>query len=278
MKAAIFFALVFLLVLFLGCTKNSVLGPDVELAVIRAYLYANDPVDDVQITSTLSLGSEETDGPPINDAAVWLVKGGQRYDLQPSPGDSGYYAYPGADLGVNAGDIFEIHVDYFGQVASGTTVVPEAPKNANISGNTLYVPNLSTMEDMWNFTFDSTRHQVTVRWEDDPSSLFYVVIENLEANPDSVDVFGGGMMMGGMRRFISSPMNFHEYRIMFQSVSFYGRHRIHVFRVNQEYADLYTSRQQDSRDLNEPLTNIQNGLGVFSAFNRVSFDFQVVRE
>ena len=40
-----------------------------------------------------------------------------------------------------------------------------------------------------------------------------------------------------------------------------------VYRINQEYADLYGSRQQDSRDLNEPLTNNRNGLGVFSAFN-----------
>ncbi|MBC8181278.1 hypothetical protein H8E88_09140 [candidate division KSB1 bacterium] len=49
-----------------------------------------------------------------------------------------------------------------------------------------------------------------------------------------------------------------------------------VFRVNQEYGDLYQSRNQDSRDLNEPLTNIVNGLGVFSAFNcdSVFFDFE----
>ena len=35
-----------------------------------------------------------------------------------------------------------------------------------------------------------------------------------------------------------------------------GKHRVKVCRVNQEYADLYQSRNQDSRDLNEPLTNI----------------------
>ncbi len=41
---------------------------------------------------------------------------------------------------------------------------------------------------------------------------------------------------------------------------------VRVYKVNQEYANLYRSREQDSRSLNEPLTNVQNGLGVFSAF------------
>jgi hypothetical protein len=51
-----------------------------------------------------------------------------------------------------------------------------------------------------------------------------------------------------------------------------------VYRINQEYADLYRTRQQDSRDLNEPLSNVVNGLGVFSAFNGVSSMLVVRRQ
>ena len=83
----------------------------------------------------------------------------------------------------------------------------------------------------------------------------------------------------GQRPFISSPTSNSEYRINFLNMTYYGEHRIRVIRVNQEYADLYTSRLQDSRDLNEPLTNIENGLGVFSAFNSGDYKaFHVVRE
>ncbi|MFC1529786.1 hypothetical protein ACFL6R_03610 [Gemmatimonadota bacterium] len=56
----------------------------------------------------------------------------------------------------------------------------------------------------------------------------------------------------------------------------YGEHLVRIYRINQEYADLYGSRQQDTRDLNEPLTNIQNGLGVFSAFNSTEFTFSAI--
>ncbi len=40
----------------------------------------------------------------------------------------------------------------------------------------------------------------------------------------------------------------------------------------------HLGRIQDSRDLNEPPTNIDGGLGVFSAFASDSVFFQVVRE
>jgi hypothetical protein len=53
---------------------------------------------------------------------------------------------------------------------------------------------------------------------------------------------------------------------------------VRVYRVNKEYADLYRSRQQDTRSLNEPLTNVQNGLGVFSAFASDSVAVFVVLE
>ena len=116
-------------------------------------------------------------------------------------------------------------------------------------------------------------------WKYDSTSLFYVVVENVEQNPDSIDSFGGFRGgLGGLGRFMSTQTSQNEYRIQRFSLSYYGRHRVTIYRVNQEYADLYGSRLQDSRDLNEPLTNIVNGLGVFSAFNSVKAEFTVEQE
>ena len=50
-----------------------------------------------------------------------------------------------------------------------------------------------------------------------------------------------------------------------------------MYRVNREYADLYNNRVQDSRDLNEPPSNISGGLGIFSAFNSAARGFVLVR-
>ena len=271
-------ALLFLamLALSIGCTKESPLSAGSDLVVVRAYLFAGEPVTDIQITGTLPLGSEETEAPPINDAQVWMIKDGRQYDLTLSPGDSGYYYYAGSDLIVEQGDVFEINVAHNDQVATGKTVVPRPPEELALSSTVLYIPTEMT------FPFDpaaDSASTITVSWKYDSTSLFYAVVENVEENPDSIDSFGGFRGgPGGLRRFMSTPTSQNEYRIQRFSLSYYGKHTVRIYRVNQEYADLYGSRLQDSRDLNEPLTNIENGLGVFSAFNSVKAEFTVVQE
>ena len=112
-----FFILILLLstgLIFLACETESPLEIQNDQVVIQGYLYANESVQDIRITRTLPIGSDESDPPPINDASVRLIKDGQSYTLVPIEGDSGYYEYPDNDLSVETGDVFGIEVDYFG--------------------------------------------------------------------------------------------------------------------------------------------------------------------
>lgn len=258
-----------------GCSQNSPLQPANDQIVVRGYIYAGEPVNDIQITTTLPLGSEEEKAPPVNDATVTLLKNGHSYNLVPSAGDSGYYHYEGEDLQVNPGDVFEIRVEHNSSVTSGKTTVPSPPEDVTASSDKLVIP---TSRIGFGGQNDSTRF-IILHWNEDASSLFYVVIENIDKNPEPINSFGG---FGGndklRRRFVFPPTNNNEFRIQRFSVSYYGEHIAKVYRVNQEYADLYQSRNQDSRDLNEPLTNIENGLGVFSAFASRDIKFTVVAE
>jgi hypothetical protein len=271
-----YFGFIFLLfIVFFGCDSTSVLEPEIDQVVVQAFLYANEPVTDIKLTRTLALGSEDSLAPPINDAVVYLDRNGTRYDSIASAGDSGYYHYPGTDLVVENGDVFQIVVSYFGKLASGTTEVPSSPTNVSISSTTLPIPTEMTFPPDPN----KINASVTVSWDSIPGALFYVTVDNIEVNPQEIDTFGGGFrppgggMKGGPQRFISAPGSSNEYQVNRFMVTHYGNHLVRVYRVNQEYADLYISRQQDSRDLNEPLSNIQNGLGVFSAFNSNSVTF-----
>jgi len=263
-----------LFLILLGCTEESPMAPESDLIVIRGYLYAGEPVQDIQLTSTLPLGSEQSKAPPINDAAVALIKQDKRYDLTQSGGDSGYYHYAGDDLTVEAEDQFRIEVTYHDQQVYATTSVPEAPKNVAISKSTLSFPDFDTMWELrqQGISMDSIRASMTltVNWENEADALYFVVVENIDGDPVAVESQFGR----GPGRFISLPMPVGEYPINAMMMTHLGRHRVKVYRVNQEYADLYQSRNQDSRDLNEPLTNVVNGLGVFSAFNSDSVFFE----
>jgi hypothetical protein len=271
-------SLLALLALTAGCTKESPVSPTAEQVVVQAYLFADEPISDIRLTRTLPLGSQETEAPPVNDAEVSLFRNGVRYGLVPSAGDSGYYHYPGNDLTVRTGDAFQIQIRHGDQDMDAETTVPAAPDSVRLSSDSLAVS-----DDPGGFgppgggpgAEDSTR-TLTVSWKRESSALFYVVVECMEANPDTIGT-PGFFQGGGMRRMVSSPTADNRYRIQRFNLSYYGRHRVKVYRVNQEYADLYESRQQDSRDLNEPLTNVRNGLGVFSAFNASAVYFEVVR-
>ena len=80
-------------------------------------------------------------------------------------------------------------------------------------------------------------------------------------------------------RLISRPTNSDSYIIApFMLIRQFVTHRVKVFCVNKEYTDLYQSMEQDSRNLNEPLANIQNSLGIFTAFSCDSIFFEVVKQ
>ena len=275
MIKTIFSQVAIILLLISSCTNDSPTIPQSDLIVVRGYIYAGETIDDIQLTSTLPLGSEETQAPPINDAQVSLIKDGTQYDLVLSAGDSGYYHYEGDDLKVETNDFFQIQVKYEDQDVFGFSEVPEAPKNVTISKTTLTFPDFDTIWELrqQGVSMDSIRASMmlTVNWAQEEDALYYILVENIDENPVAFETQFGRPP----REFISQPTSRGEYTVNAMMMTHLGKHIVKVFRVNQEYADLYQSRNQDSRDLNEPLTNIEGGLGVFSAFNcdSVFFDF-----
>ncbi|KAA3656051.1 MAG: DUF4249 family protein [Calditrichaeota bacterium] len=268
MRQIILFFLSILALVLWGCEENSPLVPESQQVVVRAYIYANEPVDDIQLTTTYSITSEDTVGAPLNDATISLVKNGQTYALVPSAGDSGYYHYPGDDLQVDVGDEFEIVVEHNGETITGKTMVPSPPVDVAISKD-VYTIDTSA------FGFRGDTSSVTVSWnQEDEDTFYFIVVENIEAELVYIDERFGDMLRG-IRRFRSHPIKDDEYQIQRFDLTFQGMHDVRVYKVNQEYADLYEFGLQDSRNLNEPKSNIQNGLGVFAGFSSATVQFTV---
>ncbi|MBN2288288.1 MAG: DUF4249 family protein [Candidatus Glassbacteria bacterium] len=259
-----------------ACTEDTPFVPESDVVVIRGYLYADEPVTEIQLASTVGLGSEDSVGPPVSDADVKLIKEGNVYSLVPTPGREGYYHYPGTGLTVNTGDRFRIEVAYYGKLASAETAVPPAPAGVAMTVDELVIQDFSAGGFGFGrrFMVEDTS-AVRVTWLNQDNSAYYVALENVETDPQAIET---GMPFGRPMRIISIPITGDEYIISLFSVTHYGRHKAKVYRVNQEYVDLFASRQQDTRDLNEPLTNVVNGLGVFTAFNSDSAFFTVVHE
>jgi hypothetical protein len=91
--------------------------------------------------------------------------------------------------------------------------------------------------------------------------------------------FGGqGPRPNMIFRFRSEPFIGNSYIINSRTLEKYGKHTIKIYSVNEEYANLYENRSQDSRNLSEPVTNIKNGLGIFTAFSYDEVAFYVTNK
>ncbi len=260
-------------------TATGDLGED--LAVIEAFLFAGEPVDDVRVTTTVSFSGTDTTSMPINDAEVRLIKSGITYPLQPQ-GNDGYYFYPGDDLTVEPGDQFRLEMEYLGQLATSETTVPPPPVAVTIDSTIMEVPSFEIGigrppgggRGGPGAGFDN---RLTVTWDNSLDLLHYVVINGLQEDHESIFPEFIGQRIGQFR-FISEPNRDNFFEINLLILEGLGSHEARVYRVNQEYADLYESRTQDSRDLNEPPNNIDGALGIFSAFNSTALQFDVKRE
>jgi len=260
--------------LLFACDSNTLEDEPPDLLVVQAYLYAGEPVTDIHVTSTLSFGSEDTTASPVNDALIRLLKGDEMFELV-STDNNGYYHYPGTDLDVEPGDHFRIEVTGLGTTATGETDVPPPPAGVTLSRTVLEAPQFGFGLGGGRPGFGE-ESRIILSWDNPGNLLHYVVIDGLEDEAESIlpDFITSRR---GRFRFITRPNEDASYLINVLVLEHLGSHRARVYRVNQEYADLYENREQDSRDLNEPPDNIIGGLGVFSAFNSEEIFFEVVR-
>ena len=272
---------------FVSCEEETIYTPD-ERFVLQAYLYANEPIWDVSIRNAVPLSVADSIGEPINDATITLYKNDVTYTLI-SSSDTGTYHYPGDDLIIETGDKFSIEAIVGDKTANGSTSVPESPEGVFMSDATIELPEIKIDPYSGRPEFGAIQAlmavqreiQLEVLWDNPNGELHFVVIENAEDNQESIfPDFGGkfGSAGRGAFRRITLPTRESSHQINFFEMRYWGKYIVKVYRINQEYADLYDNLEQDSRDLNEPPTNIKNGLGISSAFNSQNVYFNVVKQ
>jgi len=261
-----------LLIAVTSCNFDNKVTPT-DLPVIEAFLYAHEPVKDIHIFSSIPITGDTAIYPPIIDAQVSIGKNGKTYALMQSA-DSGYYHYPGTDLDINEGDELFLEVKWNEIQASAVTVVPPAPTGVKINYDTVEIPPLVP-----GVITELAKIQLNITWQNPEDQLYFALIKNIEP-PDQWEYIIPEEFQSVRKAFliIAQPTRDTLQNFNVSSLIYLGTHVAKVYRVNQEYADLYSSRAQDSRDLNEPPSNITGALGIFSAFSSDSVFFEVKRQ
>ena len=279
MKTLIKIIYVLCIIINSSCEDISDFDPGESKPVVEAFIYEGESVDDIYLKKTVSFNTEsKSSSEIISDAIITISGNGQDFILTPVTDQPGRYIYDGNDLSVNIGDNYQLTFEYEDIIISSATTIPSEPEGVDITPQSIFITEINSLIDLRNFR-ESFQKTINVTWNNADGSYYYLVIENIENNPRSIDptdVLGG---LGINFEFTTSPTqeNILELRPLIHYTQ-YGTHRVTIYHVNEEYALLYETSTQDSRDLNEPYTNINNGLGIFSGFASQEVYFEVTKQ
>ena len=247
-------------------------APDPDTFVIQAFIFSDEPVEWVTVSGVLPVDADSTEvAPVISNAEITIFRGTERFDLQPTSGEPGRYHYPGEDLDIQIGDVFRLEATVNGRTARAETVVPMAPVGLGLSADSLIAPTFPPQRGQGPGNLLNAR--ITAQWTNAGDQLHFVVIDNIEEAPQILPTTA--IFSRFASRLIQQPTAADSSVVRVVMLTHYGQHRLKLYRVNEEYVDLYRGLQQDSRDLNEPPSNVHGALGIFSAFSADSSFFEV---
>lgn len=277
MKVVRYIWILFLFILC-SCLEDTTRTPNF---VVEGFIVAGEPVNNIKIKQISTLLSEEVTSDPIADAQVVIHRGSAAFPLLFNSA-SGLYEYLESDLSIETGEAYSITVHVGDRQATSNTLVPDRPTGLSLSGNQLVIPTLTlNFQLREEITELFQEERITLTWDEEEGQSFFVVIENRAEEPDPIlpeQIPEEAIELLSSFRFISEPSGTGSFDIIGVALETYGPHVAKVFTVNQEYVDLFNNLEQDSRDLNEPPSNISQALGIFTAFAVDSVAFEVVRE
>ncbi len=261
--------------ILLACDK--VPEPVFDNFVVEAYLFTGEPVREVTIKTLVPLSDPEGESAIIDYATVTIRQAGTDFPLSFNAATR-KYGYSGNDLEIRPRDQLHLRVVVHGRIATATTTVPTLPVNVQLSKTQMVIPEIESGADF--ISGDPLADaELTVHWSNPDNELHYTVIE-FRSNvldpilpPDVQEVVDNILEDFAI---VTVPSRDTVLTINGGLLPSYGPYVVKVYKVNQEYADLYESLDQDSRDLNEPPSNIVNARGIFSAFAADSVTFSVV--
>ncbi len=254
--------------IFTSCEQDDIVSIETDIPVVEAYLIPGEPINQIKLTKLIPFLTDEiySEAENINDAEITISNNDAYYKLIPFPGDSGCYYYPDTSLIISENESYNIEFQYKNKQVTASTVTPEKPQNFKISQDLFLVER---MVEGGYPSFNMETYEIS--WDNLDGSNYYLSIDLLETVIDPVNF----MITDTVTQTLSTPSVTDIYNINSKTLRYYGNYRVVLYKVNEEYANLYESTSTSSQSLTDPYSNIENGKGIFTAFNTDTLFFEV---
>lgn len=256
-----------LLILTFSCTKTTediTLSNDVP--VVSSFLSPNS-IPLVQVSKLILFENDISDTTNSIDALeVYLSNYETKYQMSPVDGKPGQYHYIDSVLQITAEEDYYLEFLYNDIPVSSNTKVPLKPENFEVSATTIEVDRILEGEGGGGPGLNSNTLDLT--WINPDNGFYLARYEYLE---DTYDPINENIVIDypeEVANVSSTPLQDSIYSIRETQFRYFGRYHIILYKITNEYAVVYESLNQSSlEDLSEPITNINNGKGIFASFN-----------
>lgn len=245
-----------------SCNKFNLKTSDSNVAVIEGYITPGDSVA-IKIKKQIVYGEDNGENNFINNLNVHLFTEDGEYLLTPL-NDSLYVT---TSLNVDEGEEISISFDYNDQTVTSQTLIPHRPEDFSLSPSSISVSNDGPGPGGGN----PGSNIIEISWSNPDANYHMIVVENIEDDPELINQNDDRPL----RAFRNEPTQGDSQEIRGMGFTYYGRHRVILFRLNPEYAALYEDLNTTSLDLTAPPSNITNGLGIFTGINSDTLYVQV---
>ncbi|MEZ5038941.1 MAG: DUF4249 family protein [Saprospiraceae bacterium] len=261
--------------LFVACEQDDIASIDSKTPVVASYLYAGQTLDSLRVTLSFSYGRDDTTLIALDNLDIRIMEGDKSYPLF-NIGE-GYYNHP--NLLIENEKSYNLSFSYEGASVNAATFVP-GKREAQLSTNAIEMAKITNTGGFPGGGFAEI-DPIEVTWENPENDYYYVLIENMETDPEYINDFLAQLEGNFGRRFslITQPeiTDFHNIDPR-REITQFGRHRVIVFRVTPEYAALYATSGTSSTNITEPPSNIVNGLGIFTGVSSDTLFFEVKKQ
>jgi hypothetical protein len=226
---------------------------DPDQAVVEGYLHAG-RTPEIRINRQLVIAEGDTTyDNPLSGLTLTLLNEttGRSETLSESADEAGTYLGTSA---IEAEATYRLSFEYAGKQVWAETTVPSAVEG--FWGEADFIVHTASLAD------DTVRY-VNFHWQN-PDNVYHLTqMTHMETWTKLLNEYNPSPK----KTITSTPTLDTTYQVSSRAFSYYGRHYVIVYKVNEEYVNLYYESSSNSQHLTNPATNVHNGYGILTGMN-----------
>ncbi len=270
---SIIISLFFGLLLYMtNCNQNIMLPEFVEEIVVNGYLIVGQGVDSVYVQKTLPIETAYSyEAASVSTDSIFISVGSRRYQLSEYDDKSGAYFLPSDSLIVTPGETYSLEVQVHDKIVRASTTAPAHIEIQSLSADTSFYPypdqsQSTRFEISWNPTAYTEAYDVSVIAHP-PYDLVDFGMDRIVK--DHLETFDGDTLKA-FPPANDFPVSQYEttLEIPWFMFCYYGDYTVKLYASDKNLWDLSASTaiyMYQSSEFEQPVYNIEGGLGIFSA-------------